>query len=67
MKFSLKPGNLHGVSCAEGVLTGCSGMMIGDNGYISATLQNSLVKKGIRSIANIAPIWSQTPQGKKIP
>ncbi|MDR2629061.1 MAG: transposase [Puniceicoccales bacterium] len=46
VKFSLKPGNLHDVSRAEGVLAGCTGTVIGDSGYVSATLRDSLAKKG---------------------
>ncbi|MDR1173514.1 MAG: transposase [Puniceicoccales bacterium] len=51
VKFSLKPGNLHDVSCAEEVLAGCTGTVIGDSGYVSATLRDSLAQKGIRLIA----------------
>jgi hypothetical protein len=51
VKFSLKPGNLHDVSCAEEVLVGCTGTVIGDSEYVSATLRDSLAKKGIRLIA----------------
>ncbi|MDR1232822.1 MAG: IS982 family transposase [Puniceicoccales bacterium] len=59
VKFSLKPGNLHDVSCAEEVLAGCTGTVIGDSGYVPTALRDSLAKKGIRLIAkhrqNMAP------------
>jgi hypothetical protein len=51
VKFSLKPGNLHDVSCAEEVLAGCTGTVIGDSGYVSTTLRDSLAKKNIGFIA----------------
>jgi hypothetical protein len=59
VNFSLKPGNLHDVSCTEEVLAGCMGIVIGDSGYVSATLKDSLAKNGIRLIGkhrqNMAP------------
>ncbi|MDR0595329.1 MAG: hypothetical protein LBF94_01340 [Puniceicoccales bacterium] len=39
-EFSLRPGNLHDVSCAEEILAGYAGTVIGDSGYVSAN--NSL-------------------------
>jgi hypothetical protein len=51
VNFSLKPGNLHDVSCAEDVLAGCTGTVIGDSGYVSVILKDSLAKNGIRLIA----------------
>jgi hypothetical protein len=50
VKFSLKPGNLYDVSCVEEVFTGCTETVIGDSGYVSATLKDSLAPKGIRLI-----------------
>jgi hypothetical protein len=51
VRFSLKSGNLHDVACGEEVLAGCTGTVIGDRGYVSPTLRDSLAKKGIRLIA----------------
>ncbi|MDR1232832.1 MAG: transposase, partial [Puniceicoccales bacterium] len=45
VKFSLKPGNLHDVSCAEEVLDGCTGTVVGDGGYVSTALRDSLAKR----------------------
>jgi hypothetical protein len=59
MNFSLKPGNLHDISCGEEMLDGYTGTVIGDGEYISATLKDSLAKNGIGLVAkhrqNMAP------------
>jgi hypothetical protein len=65
VKFSLKPGNLHDVSCAEEVLAGCTGTVLGDSGYVSTTLRDSLAKRVYGPLPNIAKIWLQTPGKKK--
>jgi hypothetical protein len=58
LNFSLKPGNLHDISCAEEVLSGCTGTVIGHGGRFPPP-KDSLAKNGIGPIAkhrqNMAP------------
>lgn len=65
VKFPPKPGNPYDVSCGEEVLASRTGTVVGDGGYGSATLQDSLAKEGIRFIASIAQTWFQSPGKKK--
>jgi IS5 family transposase len=51
VRFVLKPGNLHDVTCAEEVLHGCRGIVIGDKGYCSEPLAKRLISRGLRLIA----------------
>ncbi|MDR0680001.1 MAG: hypothetical protein LBF42_03160 [Puniceicoccales bacterium] len=64
MKFSPKPGNLCGIARGEEVLANCTETEIGDRGYVSPTLGDSLAKKGIGLIGKHPKTWLQTP-GKK--
>ncbi|MDR2603124.1 MAG: transposase [Puniceicoccales bacterium] len=49
--LKIKPGNLHDVSYAEKIFAGCTRTVVGDGGYVSTTLRDSLAKKGIGSVA----------------
>jgi IS5 family transposase len=49
--FTLKPGNLHDVTCAEELLRGRRGIVIGDKGYCSEPLARRLSSQGLRLIA----------------
>jgi hypothetical protein len=65
VNFSLKPGNLHGISYAKKMLVGCMGTVIGDGGYVSAPLKDSFAQRAYGSLPNTAKIWLQTPRKKK--
>lgn len=49
--FVLTPGAVHDVSCAEKVLKGFKGTVVGDKGYCSAPLAKLLQNKGLRLVA----------------
>jgi IS5 family transposase len=49
--FTLKPGNLHDVTCAEELLHGHRGIVIGDKGYCSEPLAKRLSSRGLRLVA----------------
>jgi hypothetical protein len=49
--FTLKPGNLHDVTCAEELLHGRRGIVIWDKGYCSERLAKLLSSQGLRLIA----------------
>jgi hypothetical protein len=64
VKFSLKPRNLHDVSCTEEVLVGRTGTMIGDDGYVSAALKDSLTK-GYTAYCQTPPKHGSNLPGRK--
>jgi hypothetical protein len=48
--FTPKPGNLHDIACAEELLRGCRGIVIGDKGYCSNPLAKWLFSSELRLI-----------------
>jgi hypothetical protein len=65
VKFSLKPGNLHDVSCGEEVLAGCTGTVIGDSRHVSTSLRGFSAKGVYSPLPNIAKTWSRISGKKK--
>jgi hypothetical protein len=48
--FTRKPENLHDVICAEELLRGCRGLVVGDKAWCSEPLAKRLSSQGLRFI-----------------